>query len=102
MTEWGTIFAAVIFVCILFAAVGKFTKKLDSGDLDEEYELEEYGELCLRIERRLEETRELICSTKQSVMLEDLPYDREILQWKLEYLQKQEKWLTELMCGGME
>lgn len=28
--------------------------------------------------------------------------DQAILQWKYEYLIKQEQWLIELMCGKME
>lgn len=32
----------------------------------------------------------------------DHALDQALLQWKYEYLMKQEQWLIELMCGKME
>ena len=32
----------------------------------------------------------------------DHALDQALLQWKYEYLMKQEQWLVELMCGKME
>lgn len=39
---------------------------------------------------------------KMQLRIADHTLDQALLQWKYEYLIKQEQWLTELMCGKRE
>lgn len=39
---------------------------------------------------------------KMQLHIADHALDQALLQWKYEYLMKQEQWLVELMCGKME
>lgn len=43
-----------------------------------------------------------IAATKTQLYMSDHTLDQALLQWKYEYLVKQEKWLIELMCGKRE
>lgn len=67
-----------------------------------ESEASEYGELCARIQKQIDETRMRISSVKMQLRIADHTLDQALLQWKYEYLIKQEQWLTELMCGKRE
>lgn len=67
-----------------------------------ENEASRYGILCGKIQERIDETRLRIAATKTQLYMTDHTLDQALLQWKYEYLVKQEKWLTELMCGKME
>lgn len=89
MQEWEII-AVIVGVALAFFC--SFNGK-------EQDKLEEYGELHLRIEGRLKETRKEIEVVRQLLRLEDHTVDQAILLWKIEYLQKQEEWLKNLMCG---
>ena len=60
-----------------------------------ESEASKYGELCARIQKQIDETRMRISSVKMQLHIA-------LLQWKYEYLMKQEQWLVELMCGKIE
>lgn len=68
----------------------------------EEHQLTEYGRLCTRIQNQIEETRTKISTVKMQLHIADHALDQALLQWKYEYLMKQEQWLIELMCGKME
>lgn len=48
------------------------------------------------------EKRMRISSVKMQLHIADHALDQALLQWKYEYLVKQEKWLIELMCGKRE
>lgn len=67
-----------------------------------ESEASKYGELCARIQKQIDETRMRISSVKMQLHIADHALDQALLQWKYEYLVKQEKWLIELMCGKRE
>lgn len=64
-----------------------------------ESEASKYGELCARIQEQIDETRMRISSVKMQLHIADHALDQALLQWKYEYLMKQEQWLIELMCG---
>ena len=67
-----------------------------------ESEASKYGELCARIQKQIDETRMRISSVKMQLHIADHALDQALLQWKYEYLMKQEQWLVELMCGKIE
>lgn len=67
-----------------------------------ESEASRYGALCGRIQAHIDETRLRIAATKTQLYMTDHTLDQALLQWKYEYLLKQERWLIELMCGKME
>lgn len=67
-----------------------------------EYETSRYGVLCGRIQKQIDEVRLRIAATKTQLYMSDHTLDQALLQWKYEYLVKQEKWLIELMCGKRE
>lgn len=67
-----------------------------------EYETSRYGVLCGRIQEQIDEVRLRIAATKTQLNMSDHTLDQALLQWKYEYLVKQEKWLIELMCGKRE
>lgn len=67
-----------------------------------ESEASKYGELCARIQKQIDETRMRISSVKMQLHIADHAPDQALLQWKYEYLMKQEQWLVELMCGKRE
>lgn len=67
-----------------------------------ESEASKYGELCARIQKQIDETRVKISSVKMQMHLADHALDQAILQWKYEYLLKQEQKLIDLMCGNGE
>lgn len=67
-----------------------------------EREISAYVALCERIQEQINETRDRISSVKMHLYVTDHTLDQAILQWKYEYLIKQEQWLIELMCGKME
>lgn len=67
-----------------------------------EYEASRYGILCDRIQEQIDEIRLRIAVTKTQLHMSDHTLDQDLLQWKYEYLVKQEKWLIELMCGKRE
>lgn len=67
-----------------------------------EYETSRYGVLCGRIQEQIDEVRLRIAATKTQLHMSDHTLDQALLQWKYEYLVKQEKWLIELMCGKRE
>lgn len=67
-----------------------------------EREISAYAALCGRIQEQINETRDRISSVKMHLYVTDHTLDQAILQWKYEYLIKQEQWLIELMCGKME
>lgn len=67
-----------------------------------EYEASRYGILCDRIQEQIDEIRLRIAVTKTQLHMSDHTLDQALLQWKYEYLVKQEKWLIELMCGKIE
>lgn len=66
------------------------------------YEASRYGILCDRIQEQIDEIRLRIAVTKTQLHMSDHTLDQALLQWKYEYLVKQEKWLIELMCGKRE
>lgn len=67
-----------------------------------EYEASRYGILCDRIQEQIDEIRLRIAVTKTQLHMSDHTLDQALLQWKYEYLMKQEQWLVELMCGKIE
>lgn len=67
-----------------------------------EREISTYVALCGRIQEQINENRDRISSVKMHLYVTDHTLDQAILQWKYEYLIKQEQWLIELMCGKME
>lgn len=67
-----------------------------------EYEASRYVILCDRIQEQIDEIRLRIAVTKTQLHMSDHTLDQALLQWKYEYLVKQEKWLIELMCGKRE
>lgn len=67
-----------------------------------ETEISAYVALCGRIQEQINEIRDRISSVKMHLYVTDHTLDQAILQWKYEYLIKQEQWLIELMCGKME
>lgn len=67
-----------------------------------ESEASKYGELCARIQKQIDETRMRIYSVKMQLHIADHALDQALLQWKYEYLMKQEQWFIELMCGKRE
>ena len=67
-----------------------------------EYGTSRYGILCGRIQEQIDEIRLRIAATKTQLYMSDHTLDQALLQWKYEYLVKQEKWLIELMCGKRE
>lgn len=67
-----------------------------------ESEASKYGELCARIQKQIDATRMRISSVKMQLHIADHALDQALLQWKYEYLMKQEQWLVELMCGKIE
>ena len=67
-----------------------------------ESEASKYGELCARIQKLIDETRMRISSVKMQLHIADHALEQALLQWKYEYLMKQEQWLIELMCGKRE
>lgn len=67
-----------------------------------EYEASRYGILYDRIQEQIDEIRLRIAVTKTQLHMSDHTLDQALLQWKYEYLVKQEKWLIELMCGKRE
>lgn len=67
-----------------------------------EYEASRYGILCDRIQEQIDEIRLRIAVTKTQLHMSDHTLDQALLQWKYEYLVKQEKCLIELMCGKRE
>ena len=67
-----------------------------------ESEASKYGEICARIQKQIDVTRMRISSVKMQLHIADHALDQALLQWKYEYLVKQEKWLIELMCGKRE
>lgn len=67
-----------------------------------EREISTYVALCGRIQEQINEIRDRISSVKMHLYVTDNTLDQAILQWKYEYLIKQEQWLIELMCGKME
>lgn len=67
-----------------------------------EYEASRYGILCDRIQEQIDEIRLRIAVTKTQLHMSDHTLDQALLQWKYEYLVKQEKWLIELMRGKRE
>ena len=67
-----------------------------------EREISAYVALCGRIQEQINEIRDRISSVKMHLYVTDHTLDQAILQWKYEYLIKQEQWLIELMCGKME
>lgn len=67
-----------------------------------ESEASKYGQLCARIQKQIDETRMRISSVKMQLHIADHALDQALLQWKYEYLMKQEQWLVELMCGKRE
>lgn len=82
-------------------------KKLTSAERSyytaaEVREASKYGELCARIQKQIDETRMRISSVKMQLHIADHALDQALLQWKYEYLMKQEQWLVELMCGKRE
>lgn len=67
-----------------------------------EYEASRYGILCDRIQEQIDEIRLRIAVTKTQLHMSYHTLEQALLQWKYEYLVKQEKWLIELMCGKRE
>lgn len=67
-----------------------------------EREISTYVALCGRIQEQINEIMDRISSVKMHLYVTDHTLDQAILQWKYEYLIKQEQWLIELMCGKME
>lgn len=67
-----------------------------------EREISTYVALCGRIQEQINEIRDRISSVKMHLYVTDHTLDQAILQWKYEYLIKQEQWLIELMCGKTE
>lgn len=67
-----------------------------------EREISTYVALCGRIQEQINEIRDRISSVKMHLYVTDHTLDQAILQWKYEYLIKQEQWIIELMCGKME
>lgn len=67
-----------------------------------ESEASAYAALCGRIQEQINETRDRISSVKMHLYVTDHNLDQALLQWKYEYLMKQEQWLIELMCGKRE
>lgn len=62
-----------------------------------EREISTYVALCGRIQEQINEIRDRISSVKMHLYVTDHTLDQAILQWKYEYLIKQEQWLIELM-----
>lgn len=56
-----------------------------------EYEASRYGILCDRIQEQIDEIRLRIAVTKTQLHMSDHTLDQALLQWKYEYLVKQEK-----------
>ena len=75
---------------------------VSSERVRKEREISTYVALCGRIQEQINEIRDRISSVKMHLYVTDHTLDQAILQWKYEYLIKQEQWLIELMCGKME
>lgn len=89
----GAVTVGVIFALWCIMSVERVKK---------EYEASRYGILCDRIQEQIDEIRLRIAVTKTQLHMSDHTLDQALLQWKYEYLVKQEKWLIELMCGKRE
>lgn len=87
--------ATVATMCALWCMVSV-------GRVRREYESSRYSVLCTRIQKQIDETRMRISATKTQLYMSDHTLDQALLQWKYEYLVKQERWLIELMCGKRE
>lgn len=61
--------------------------------------LREYARIHIDIEKAIRENEEQIAIAKRYQLLEDHTIDQMILQWKIEYLQSQRKWLFTLLGG---
>lgn len=61
--------------------------------------LKEYARIHIDIEKAIRENEEQIAAAKRYQLLEDHTIDQMILQWKIEYLQSQRKWLFTLLGG---
>ena len=59
--------------------------------------LKEYARIHIDIEKAIRENEEQIAIAKKYQVI-----DQMILQWKIEYLQSQRRWLFELLGGNME
>lgn len=75
---------------------------ISADRVEEENRISEYGILCSRIQKQINETRVKISSVKTQMRIADKALDQAVLQWKYEYLIKQEQWLVDLMCGNKE
>ena len=64
-----------------------------------EREISGYAALYMRIQKQIDETRVRIAAVRMQLRMADHTLDQALLQWKYEYLIKQEQWLIELMCG---
>lgn len=84
--------ATVVVICFLWCVIS-------IEKVRREYETSRYGVLCGRIQEQIDEVRLRIAATKTQLYMSDHTLDQALLQWKYEYLVKQEKWLIELMCG---
>lgn len=89
----GVIILGIIFSLWCMVSIARVRK---------EYQLSEYGRLCTRISKQIEETRTRMSAVKMQLYIADHALDQAILQWKYEYLLKQEQWLIDLMCGKTE
>lgn len=58
------------------------------------------GELRILLAQRLEELRTQQTALRRHLALEDNDFDRVIVQWKIEQLQKHIEWLEEVLYGG--
>lgn len=93
---------SVLFYIARAATVGAFFTLCGADAVQrvrKESEASKYGEICARIQKQIDETRMRISSVKMQLHIADHALDQALLQWKYEYLVKQEKWLIELMCG---
>ena len=64
--------------------------------------LKEYARIHIDIEKAIRENEEQIVIAKKYQLIEDQVIDQMILQWKIEYLQRQREWLFTLLGGKME
>lgn len=75
---------------------------ISADRVEKENRISEYGILCSRIQKQLNETRVKISSVKTQMRIADKALDQAVLQWKYEFLIKQEQWLVDLMCGNKD
>lgn len=87
--------ATVAVICFLWCVVS-------IERVRREREISRYAALYMRIQKQIDETRMKISAVKMQLCTADQTLDQALLQWKYEYLIKQEQWLIELMCGKRE